>query len=70
MKKLLVLLLLCSCTPTELYVKADRATYQAIAPEYIKYVDLDGQLSQDQKDRRHRLVEAWDGRIRAAELTR
>jgi hypothetical protein len=45
------------------YVKADRLTYDAIAPEYLRYVDADPGLTQEQKDRRHRTVDTWNLRI-------
>jgi len=70
MKKLLFIILfisLCSCTQMDAgYVQADRATYEALAPEYLDFVN-DSTLDDDEKDRRRRLVESWNIRIKAAE---
>ena len=48
------------------YVAADRATYEAVAPEYAAYVEADERLDAEQKARRARTVAAWDARVRAA----
>ena len=53
--------------PAADYVAADRATYEAVAPEYGAYVRADGSLDPEQKARRDRTVASWDARIRAAE---
>lgn len=50
-------------TPQADYVKADRGTYSIVAPLFKMYVQADPLLSMDQKDRRHRLISAWDLRI-------
>jgi len=63
----LCLLSLSSCATNPAETKADRATYQAITPEYLHYVDSDDNLNQAAKARRHRTVETWDARIRAKE---
>lgn len=70
MKKILTLcgLLVASCTPPQLYTKADRLTFDAIAPEYSSYVLTDGSLTQEQKDLRLLNVETWRKRIEAAEV--
>jgi hypothetical protein len=52
--------------PTPDYVAADRATYQAIAPEYAAYVHADPALDEEQRERRDRTLASWDARIRAA----
>lgn len=70
MKRLILCagLLLGACTTaSDTYVKADRATYDAIVPDYINYVQADNGLTQEQKDRRMRLVWSWQKRIEAAE---
>ena len=41
---------------------ADRATYDAIAPEYADYVRRDPALTEDQRERRLRTLELWDAR--------
>lgn len=64
---LITLLTLCvsSCGTAPLYVEADRATYQAIAPEYSRYVQMDKKLSQSQKTLRLDTVASWLRRIEA-----
>jgi hypothetical protein len=53
----------------ESWVKADRATKDAIAPEYLEYVDKDDALDQAGKDRRHRTVQTWETRLAEHEQT-
>ena len=53
--------------PTADYVAADRATYQAVAPEYAAYVHADESLDAEERARRDRTLETWDARIRGAE---
>lgn len=53
----------------ESWVRADRATHDAIAPEYVEYVDKDATLDQAGKDRRHRTVQTWETRISEHEAT-
>jgi hypothetical protein len=62
-------LFLCAtgCALNQEYVKADRLTYEAVAPAYLKYLDADPALDQEQKDRRKRTVETWKLRISKAE---
>lgn len=52
--------------PSPDYVAADRATYDAVAPEYAAYVHADPSLADEEKVRRDRTVATWDARIRAA----
>ena len=52
--------------PTPNYIAADRATYQAVAPEYAAYVHADPALDDEQRERRDRTIATWDARIRAA----
>lgn len=47
----------------ESWVRADRATHDAVAPEYLRYVDNDPAKTQEQKDSRHLTVETWDRRL-------
>lgn len=54
--------------PDRAFVRAERATYQAIAPEYTSYVDADERLSIEQKARRLRTVQTWDLSIRQQEI--
>ena len=58
-----------SCTPTHVYLAADRATFDAVAPEYRAYVEADAALSAEQKQRRFRTVDTWQSRVEAAEGT-
>lgn len=49
------------------YVQADRATYEAIAPEYLKYVQDDQTIGADERARRERTVTTWRLRLEQAE---
>lgn len=73
MKTLLVILAamcLVGCRfPKRLQIEADRATYEAIAPEYREYVKTDESLDAEEKARRYRTLDTWEMRIRAAEDT-
>lgn len=67
----LLLVALCSCLCGCLnvqreYVEADVATYEAITPEYLKYVEDDASLDGDEKDLRRNTVAIWEARITAA----
>ena len=53
--------------PAPDYVAADRATYDAVAPEYAAYVHADPGLDEEDRERRDRTIATWDARIRAAE---
>jgi hypothetical protein len=53
--------------PAGSYVSADRATYDAIAPEYQQYVSADPSLDPEQRQRRTRTVELWRRRLESAE---
>ncbi|MFB3785727.1 MAG: hypothetical protein ACE15F_05090 [bacterium] len=48
-------------------VKAERTSYNAIAPDYLKYVNSDATLSIDQKVSRNSLVQSWDAQIKKLE---
>lgn len=49
------------------YVQADRATFDAIAPVYSAYVEADPTIDPELKARRLRTVETWRMRVEAAE---
>lgn len=49
---------------------ADRAIYDAIAPEHRAYVEADPELDGAQKQRRLHTLHRWDSLIRAAEAPR
>lgn len=49
------------------YVAADRATYEALAPKYLEYVQGDDSLDSDEKKRRERTVTTWRLRLEQAE---
>lgn len=53
----------CTCVDMKGYVAADKATFIAITPEYLEYVENDSALDQAKKDRRRRLVATWKLRI-------
>jgi 4-amino-4-deoxy-L-arabinose transferase-like glycosyltransferase len=56
-------------TPAGPYVAADRATYDAVAPEYRAYVANDPALDAEQRARRERTVEVWRLRLEDAETS-
>ena len=65
---LVALALLTGCegiSVADAYVKADRLTYDAIAPSYQAYVQADDQLDAAAKQSRMRLLETWKLRIEA-----
>ncbi len=49
------------------YLKADRATYEAIGEEWADYVQADDTLTVEQKQRRDLLLNSWRIRIENAE---
>jgi hypothetical protein len=53
--------------PAPDYVAADRATYEAVAPEYAAYVHADPALDEEGRARRGRTLATWDARVRAAQ---
>lgn len=53
--------------PGGAYVAADRATYEALAPEYAAYVAADPALADDDRARRTHALQTWRLRIEAAE---
>lgn len=59
------------CSTTDLirkeYTAADRATYEAVAPTYLQYVDADASLDSDEKKRRARTITTWRLRLEQAE---
>jgi hypothetical protein len=64
---LCALLASCGSTPQTLDVIADRATYDAVAPGWLRYVDADPALTEEQKQTRRDTVATWDLRIRKRE---
>lgn len=58
-----------SCTThvTPVDVQAQRAEYQAITIDWLRYVDADAHLTEEQRERRRRSAQAQDLRIRALE---
>lgn len=64
MKNWLLLLVLCLLAGCNLGLEADRATYDAIAPEYVAYVDSDATLTPEQKERRHETVRSWEAKLK------
>ena len=59
---LVTLFALPSCVPI---TPAERATYDAIAPDHAIYVQADPNLAPDQKQRRLGLLESWRIRVGA-----
>lgn len=65
---LAILAALAGCSPVAAsYVHADRATFEAVAPEYVAYVSSDSALSSEQKERRQETVRSWEARLEQAE---
>lgn len=60
------LALLAGCAVDPAYVEADRLTFEAIAPEYSSLVSEAG-MTEDQVERRLRLIRSWEARIVRAE---
>lgn len=56
-------LLFVGCNVQQEYVKADKATYDVIAPDYLKYVEADANLTDDQKQSKKDTVATWRLRI-------
>jgi hypothetical protein len=76
-RSLLLLLLVAGCCVlpsctgvADAYVKADRVTYDAIAPESLVYVAADPKLTAPEKERRGRTVETWRIRTETGEVKR
>jgi 4-amino-4-deoxy-L-arabinose transferase-like glycosyltransferase len=53
----------CTTTLADGFAQADRATYDAVAPEYAAYVAGDPKLTVEQRERRNRTVEMWRLRV-------
>lgn len=60
---LILMACLQGCSISDEYVKADRLTFDAISPEYRKYIEADSNLSAEEKERRIRTVETWRLRL-------
>lgn len=52
----------CATVP-QTYLEADRATFEAIAPEYHNYVEQDATLTPAQKINRQQTIQSWRNRI-------
>jgi len=68
--RLIVVLALASlsaCSFADAHIKAQRAEYDAIAPEYLTYVEADESLTDNDKRLRQVTVQQWDRRITALE---
>lgn len=64
-----LVLMSCNSTP-EAFVAGERAVHDAIAPEYLEYVEADATLSAESKQRRKNTVARWDESLRAQEKQR
>lgn len=67
-----VALMLPSCAlfqsgPSEAYIRADRATFDAIAPAHAEYLEADAALTPDQKEARRLALDSWELRLEVAE---
>lgn len=66
-KHCLLFLAASACVPPHPYTVADRATFDALAPDYTDYVRRDDQLNQAQRELKLLTVETWRLRLEAAE---
>ena len=53
--------------PAEKYVEADRATFESVAPKFLRYVRADEELDEVEREVRELVIETWRARIEAAE---
>ena len=60
----------CAAGPDPTLTAAARASHDAICPEYLRYVDADPALTQEQRDRRHLTVDLWRQAIESREVRR
>jgi hypothetical protein len=58
---------LAGCDVAKQYIEADRATYEAVAPEYSEYVKNDPNLNDNSKQLRLNTLTTWESRLIAAE---
>jgi len=55
--------LLGGCSISKEYVASDQATFDAVTPEFLEYVNADARLDAEAKARRKRTVDTWKLRI-------
>lgn len=60
----------CAAGPDPTFVAASRATHDAVAPEYLRYVDADPALTTEQRNRRHASIDRWHEAITSREVRR
>lgn len=53
----------------ESWVRADRATFEVVAPDYTMYIEMDPSLPPLEKKAKIEMLRSWSVRIRAAEKT-
>ena len=56
--------------PGDAFVAGERATFEAVAPEYLQYVAADPVLDEDERARRRRTVATWELSIQRQEEER
>jgi hypothetical protein len=56
----------CATVP-DAYIKADRSTYEKVAPDYLKYVADDPALKEREKADRKLVVDLWRVRLESNE---
>ncbi len=62
-----MLILLCGCSSvSSQYLRADRATFDVVAPRYLKYVENDEKLSDLKKGIASDVIKMWKARIVSA----
>jgi hypothetical protein len=57
----------CASHVTPIDARAQRAEYQSITVDWLRYVEADATLTDEQRERRRRTAAAQDARIRALE---
>lgn len=63
----LACLLLAGCTPTLPHTRADRDTFDDIAPRYVAYLNADQSLDEADRATYLRTVQVWELRVVSAE---
>jgi hypothetical protein len=62
-----ILTMLASCGVSEAYLMADRDTFEAVSPDYVRYVQDDEALTEKDRKIFLRTIKIWEERLEAAE---
>ena len=63
MKKIIASFAVLACTSCCTPAPAELATYEALSPAYLRYVEADEALTEEQKVARRDLIESWRIRV-------